>query len=114
MAVRLERELSEARADLERYRERVSQHFEKSSDLFRDLTTQYTSLYRHLAEGARDLARPGIPAFDPLPETARLEANRPAEAPPVEASAAEAPTPPSPEEAPPAEGAPRNASGTAD
>jgi uncharacterized membrane-anchored protein YhcB (DUF1043 family) len=81
MAVRLERELSEARADLERYRERVSQHFEKSSDLFRDLTSQYSSLYKHLAEGARDLARPGIPAFEPLPEAPRLESQRPADGP---------------------------------
>ena len=123
MAVRLERELSEARADLERYRERVSQHFEKSSDLFRDLTTQYTSLYRHLAEGARDLARPGIPAFEPLPEAPRLEANRPAEAPaappptvPPPAApppAAEAPTPPEAGEAPAAETAPRDPSGSA-
>jgi hypothetical protein len=80
MAVRLERELSEARTDLERYRERVSQHFEKSSDLFRDLTSQYSSLYKHLAEGARDLARPGIPAFEPLPEAPRLESPPPASA----------------------------------
>jgi uncharacterized membrane-anchored protein YhcB (DUF1043 family) len=79
--VRLERELSEARTDLERYRESVSQHFEKSSDLFRDLTSQYSSLYTHLAEGARDLARPGIPAFAPLPEAPRLESHRPADAP---------------------------------
>jgi uncharacterized protein len=99
MAVRLERELSEARVDLERYRERVSQHFEKSSDLFhlfRDLTSQYSSLYKHLAEGARDLARPGIPAFEPLPEAPRLEAQRAPEPP------AETPIPPVPDEDRPA------------
>lgn len=109
MAVRLERELSEARADLERYRERVSQHFEKSSDLFRDLTSQYSSLYKHLSEGARDLARPGIPAFEPLPEVPRLDTPRAAELPRIEP-----PAPPS-EGEPPAPGAAApNAAGSAD
>jgi uncharacterized membrane-anchored protein YhcB (DUF1043 family) len=72
-AVRLEKDLADARAEHERYRASVSEHFARSSDLFRDLTNQYTSLYRHLAEGARDLGRPDLPAFEGAPEPPRLE-----------------------------------------
>jgi len=72
-AVQCEKELAEARAEHERYRASVSEHFARSSDLFRDLTDQYTSLYRHLAEGARDLGRPDLPAFEGAPAQPRLE-----------------------------------------
>ena len=44
-----------ARQALEEQRAAVSKHFERTSDLFRELTRQYTALYSHLAEGARDL-----------------------------------------------------------
>jgi uncharacterized membrane-anchored protein YhcB (DUF1043 family) len=75
-AERLEDELSELTAAFERTRgeletaeeqardahrqlaaekNAVAKHFEQTSDLFRDLTRQYTSLYAHLAEGAREL-----------------------------------------------------------
>lgn len=76
-AVRAEQNLAEVRAELEHYRARVSEHFGRSSDLFRDLTNQYTALYTHLAEGARDLGRPGLPAFEAPPEPPRLEARAP-------------------------------------
>src|SRR6185503_4618111 len=72
-AVQCEKELAEARAEHERYRANVSEHFARSSDLFRDLTDQYTSLYRHLAEGARDLGRPDLPAFEGALAQPRLE-----------------------------------------
>ncbi|HEV7733301.1 MAG TPA: DUF1043 family protein [Candidatus Binatia bacterium] len=51
----LEDELAHERAERTRYQEAVAQHFGKTSDLFRDLTSQYSALYTHLAEGARDL-----------------------------------------------------------
>ena len=49
-ALEAERELGQA------YRASVSKHFDGTSDLFRDLTRQYATLYAHLAEGARDLS----------------------------------------------------------
>jgi len=50
-----EEELQVARRELEQQRAAVAKHFERTSDLFRDLTRQYTELYSHLAEGAREL-----------------------------------------------------------
>jgi uncharacterized membrane-anchored protein YhcB (DUF1043 family) len=44
-----------AQRALETQRAAVAKHFERTSDLFRDLTSQYTALYAHLAEGAREL-----------------------------------------------------------
>ena len=52
---RLERELAEERERAAAYRDSVATHFGGTSDLFRDLTQQYSSLYAHLAEGAREL-----------------------------------------------------------
>lgn len=49
-ALETERDLGEA------YRASVSKHFDGTSDMFRDLTRQYASLYAHLAEGARELS----------------------------------------------------------
>ena len=51
----LETELLDARAQLESQRAGVAKHFERTGELFRDLTGQYTALYAHLAEGAREL-----------------------------------------------------------
>jgi uncharacterized membrane-anchored protein YhcB (DUF1043 family) len=48
-------QLAAARRELESQRTAVAKHFERTSDLFRDLTHQYTALYAHLAEGAREL-----------------------------------------------------------
>ena len=50
-----ETQLRAARGELESQRAAVAKHFERTSDLFRDLTHQYTALYAHLAEGAREL-----------------------------------------------------------
>lgn len=47
--------LRSARRELEEQRAAVAKHFERTSDLFRELTRQYTALYSHLAEGAREL-----------------------------------------------------------
>ena len=47
-------ELDEAREELESQRAEVAKHFEETSDLFRDLTEQYTRLYAHLSQGARE------------------------------------------------------------
>jgi uncharacterized membrane-anchored protein YhcB (DUF1043 family) len=51
----LEREVERLRQEGATYREAVAKHFGEASDKFRDLTRQYGQLYKHLAEGARDL-----------------------------------------------------------
>ncbi|MBW2281345.1 MAG: DUF1043 family protein [Deltaproteobacteria bacterium] len=53
--VELERDLEQLASRLHSERESVTKHFDRTSDLFRDLTREYTTLYAHLAEGAREL-----------------------------------------------------------
>ncbi len=53
--VAAEEKLRAAQGELEAQRGAVAKHFERTSELFRDLTRQYTALYAHLAEGAREL-----------------------------------------------------------
>jgi len=60
---RLVREIDEAREELETQRAEVAKHFEETSDLFRDLTEQYTRLYAHLSEGAREFCTAEVPAL---------------------------------------------------
>ena len=64
-------ELQDKQREYDQHRARVDKHFERTSDLFRNLTEQYTELYGHLAEGARELCSEGGPALgrglnDPL------------------------------------------------
>ena len=56
-------ELDEASEEIEAQRVEVAKHFEETSDLFRDLTEQYTRLYAHLAEGAREFCPEEVPAL---------------------------------------------------
>ena len=56
-------ELEETREELEAHREEVAKHFHETSQLFRGLTEQYTRLYAHLAEGARDFCAEDEPAL---------------------------------------------------
>jgi uncharacterized membrane-anchored protein YhcB (DUF1043 family) len=50
-----EESLLRAQRELEAQRSAVTKHFARTSELFGDLTRQYTALYAHLAEGAREL-----------------------------------------------------------
>ena len=59
-AEQLALEVEETRMELESNRDDVSRHFEQTSELFRDLTQQYSRLYSHLAEGAREFSSGGI------------------------------------------------------
>ncbi len=59
----VEQALNEEREQSATYRDAVGKHFDQTSDLFRDLTHQYTSLYAHLAEGARELCADRLPAL---------------------------------------------------
>ncbi len=45
----------EIHAELNEYRQQVQEHFDKTSDLFRDMTHQYRELYDHLSVGAQSL-----------------------------------------------------------
>lgn len=86
----LERELASEREQRAAYEDAVAKHFGRTSDLFRDLTRQYTSLYAHLAEGARDLCAERLPlgrGFEATPLQAGAgpadgASDAPAEAPP--------------------------------
>ncbi len=51
----MEHALKEEREQQAAYRDRVSRHFERTSDLVRDLTLQYRAVYDHLSDGAREL-----------------------------------------------------------
>ncbi|MDH3716294.1 MAG: YhcB family protein [Gammaproteobacteria bacterium] len=53
----LRRELSELQTEMESYRARVDEHFERTSDLFQEVTRKYRSLHDHLAQGATGLTR---------------------------------------------------------
>jgi uncharacterized membrane-anchored protein YhcB (DUF1043 family) len=54
-ASNLKRELEQARQELDSYKTRVSGHFEKTSELVKELTQDYVKVYQHLAEGAQAL-----------------------------------------------------------
>jgi uncharacterized membrane-anchored protein YhcB (DUF1043 family) len=91
-AEQLARELDEALERIETQRTQVAKHFEETSDLFRDLTEQYTRLYAHLAEGAREFSTEEVPALGRGFGSPLLEGSadpEPAEEPPAD----EAPRP---------------------
>jgi len=62
-ARRLEEELAEARERLAGYEDQVAKHFAQTSELFEDLTRQYTAVWDHLAEGSRELCAERVPAL---------------------------------------------------
>lgn len=68
-AEQLEADLEQTREELETHREDVARHFEQTSDLFRDMTEQYTRLYAHLATGARAFNTGEVPALGQLDRT---------------------------------------------
>ncbi|MCE2390098.1 MAG: DUF1043 family protein [Proteobacteria bacterium] len=65
--------LEETRAELAAQREATSQHFERTAELFGDLTRQHVTVYNHLAEGARELCPDAPPALEQGFEFGRLE-----------------------------------------
>jgi len=54
-AKKLEDELSQTRHDFDIYKEMVTSHYSKTSELVKDLTEDYVKVYQHLAEGAEKL-----------------------------------------------------------
>ncbi len=70
----LEQERDAANAELRRYREEVSAHFEKTATLFNEVTGSYRNLYEHLAEGSQRLGLgPDAHLLQTSPERRRLE-----------------------------------------
>lgn len=65
---------SELKAELDGYRDQVTEHFSKTSELFQTLTEQYRTLYDHLAGGAQELCspEPDTPGLE-IPDRALLE-----------------------------------------
>jgi uncharacterized membrane-anchored protein YhcB (DUF1043 family) len=59
----LEAELAQVTERLASYRDQVEKHFVQTSDLFGDLTRQYTAVWDHLAEGARELCPDRVPGL---------------------------------------------------
>ena len=79
-------QLRAAREEHEAYRMSVVDHFSGTSDLLRDLTVQYRSVYEHLTKGASTLCPEGFVGLTdglPVPEiaqpTAQPERDREAE-----------------------------------
>ncbi|HXV35815.1 MAG TPA: DUF1043 family protein [Myxococcota bacterium] len=69
----LAEQLRAARAEHEAYRLDVVEHFSGTSDLLRDLTVQYRSVYEHLTKGASRLCPEGFVGLTeglPIPELA--------------------------------------------
>jgi uncharacterized membrane-anchored protein YhcB (DUF1043 family) len=52
----LKTDLERERAEMERYKAGVNSHFNKTSDLVKELTQDYVKVYQHLAEGAQTLS----------------------------------------------------------
>ncbi len=70
----LEQERDEAHAELQRYREDVRTHFEKTAHLFNQVTGSYRSLYEHLAEGSERLGTgPSAGMLESKPEDRTLQ-----------------------------------------
>ena len=64
---RLEAELKEKAEELEAFRSKVTNHFEKTADLFNHVSDSYQSLYDHMASGSSQLC--ATPTFQALPQT---------------------------------------------
>ncbi len=62
-AEQLTSELNEAREELDAHRDEVAKHFQQTSQIFRSLTEEYSRLYAHLAEGAREFCTDDMPAL---------------------------------------------------
>jgi uncharacterized membrane-anchored protein YhcB (DUF1043 family) len=69
----VEEELTRARAESDRYRERVVEHFYGTSEQLRALTVQYRAVYEHLAEGAQALCPEAFQALRASLEVPALE-----------------------------------------
>lgn len=59
----LQDELERTRAELQDYKQKVNQHFQKTAELFEDMTERYREVYRHLASSSEELCGEQPPAL---------------------------------------------------
>lgn len=59
----LERQLQATQAELAAYRGKVNQHFQKTAELFEDMTDRYRAVYQHMAGAAQALCEERPPAL---------------------------------------------------
>lgn len=59
---KLREELSELRERFSDYRDQVTQHFMRTSELVQEMTQSYRAVYEHLATGAQDLCEGEVEA----------------------------------------------------
>jgi uncharacterized membrane-anchored protein YhcB (DUF1043 family) len=69
----LDRELQEARSELDRLRTRVVEHFTTTAGLVNRLTADYRAVYEHLSRGAQQLAGGQAPRLESLASSAEPE-----------------------------------------
>lgn len=86
----LQAEIERLRADLVGQRSEVAQHFTATSDLFREMTQNYSRLYEHLADGAQRFGAERLPGLGEGLRAPGTPAALPGEAPAESAP----PTPP--------------------
>jgi len=60
-----EQEREQAVSELSGYQAEVVSHFRQTSDLLREMTLQYRSIYQHLAQGAETLCPEGALRIEP-------------------------------------------------
>jgi len=73
---RLEQELKDKQDELDAFRNKVTTHFEKTADLFNQVSDSYQSLYDHMATSSNQLC--ATPTFSALPKSdaSGVDANR--------------------------------------
>lgn len=83
-AGRLEQELKKAHKELESYQGQINTHFADSAALMEQLAEQYQTLYRHMAEQSKFLAKAQEPLFREtlLDESSDVPANEEPDVPP--------------------------------
>ncbi|QFI55764.1 YhcB family protein [Aeromonas simiae] len=72
-ASRLEQDLKKARQELVQYQGQISTHFADSAALMEQMAEQYQTLYRHMAEQSKSLAKDSENPFKALPEETGAE-----------------------------------------
>lgn len=74
-AGRLEQELKKAHKELESYQGQINTHFADSAALMEQLAEQYQTLYRHMAEQSKFLAKVQEPLFRETPTDEESDAS---------------------------------------
>lgn len=59
----LEQQLQSVQSELAGYRGKVNQHFQKTAELFEDMTGRYRAIYQHMAGSAQELCQERPPAL---------------------------------------------------